>query len=299
MTCLDTPLCRKPDLPFPLVRSERDRDIFDLGGSWLIVASDRISTDACTLADGIPDKGRILTQIARFWFGVSRDIVPNHLLSEAPGGLPEALEPFQEILDGRSVLARKVAPFPVLCTVRGYLAGSALEEYRSKGSVCGIVLPPRLKAAARLTEPLFTPAVRTVDGGRRNIPMAEMMDLIGAKASLRLKARSLALYMLGYHLAWKRDIILADAGFRFGQSENGRLVLTDEALTPDTSRYWVADRWRPGQAPSTLDRRCLLEYLADRTGWDGTPPAPRLPRDIVEDIRNGYLDLARRFGVVA
>lgn len=299
METVDTSTWLKPDLPLPLLRSERDRDVFDLGNALLIVASDRLSVSGCTLPEGISGKGRVLTRIAQFWFNATRDIVPNHLVQGNSAGLLEALRPFREVLEGRSLLARRIKPIALGCTVRGYLAGSAFEEYQAKGSVCGIALPPRIKLAGRLPEPIFTPSVSAEDGRRRNITMAEMMSLVGAHATMRLKECSLALYMRGYHLAWERDIILADARFEFGLLENGKLILTDEALTPDTSRYWSEDRWKPGMLPPSSGRRCLQEYLETRLGWDGHPPAPHLPPEIQEGIRNDYLELGRRFGAAS
>jgi len=298
MESVDTSVRLKPELPFPLLRSERDRDIYDLGTTLLVVSSDRLSAFGCTLPDAIPGKGCCLTRIAKFWFNATRDIVPNHLVHADSARLSEELLPFRDTLAGRSVLARKLQPIALGCTVRGYLAGSAFEEYQAKGSVCGIVLPPRIKVAARLPEPIFTPSV-SVEGSRRNITMAEMMELVGAHMTMKLKECSLALYMRGYHLAWERDIILADARFEFGRLENGRLILADEALTPDTSRYWAEDCWTPGSMPPSLDKRCLQEYLATRRDWNGTPPAPHLPPGIVEDIRSGYLNLARSFGAAS
>ena len=299
MQTINTSTWLKPDLPFPLVWSDRDSDVFDLGSALLVVASDRISAAGYSMPQGIPDKGRILAGIARFWFGATRDIVPNYLITTEVSDYPAALQPFREGLEGRSALARKVRPIPLGCTVRGYLAGSAFEDYLAEGSVSGIVLSGRLKLATRLPEPIFTPSIKIEGGHRRNITMAEMMNRVGAHLTHRLKDCSLALYMRGYHLAWERDIILADARFEFGQLENGRLILTDEVLTPDTSRYWEQDRWKPGSSLATIDRRCLLEYLATRAGWNGTSPAPNLPPDIVDAIRESYLNLARRFGAVS
>ena len=297
MSVVDISVGLKPNLPFPLLRSDRDRDVFDLENAVLIVASDRLSVSGCTLSEVIPDKGRILTGIANFWFGATRDILPNHLLATDAGDFPGELRAFRESLEGRAILARKIRPIPVGTTVRGYLAGSAYEEYLATGSVCGLRLPPKIKLAARLPEPIFTPYLCNENGCRQDITMAEMMTHLGTRLTRRIKERSLALYIRGYHLAWERGIILADARFEFGLLENEKLILADEVLTPGSSSYWAEDRWRPGTPPIALDRHQLMKYLETEAEWDGTPPAPHLPAAIVEAIRKSYQDLALRFGI--
>lgn len=289
----------KADLPFPLLRSDRARDVFDLGATLLIVASDRISAFDGTLPEGIPDKGRILTRIANFWFNATKDIVTNHLLATDFRCFPEELQPFRELLEGRSILVRKAKPVAVECIVRGYLAGSAFREYQAKGSVCGFMLPPGFKMAARLPEPMFTPSIKAGEGHHENITMAQMMSLVGAQMTRKLKERSLALYMRGYHLAGERGIILADARFAFGLQENGRLILIDEVLTPDSSRYWSGNLWKPGLNPPSLDGHCLLDQLETLQDWNRTSPAPPLPTSVIEGIRDRYAELALRFGVAS
>jgi len=289
----------EPDLPFPLLWSDRARDAFDLGNALLIVASDRLSASDGAMPEGIPDKGRILTRIASFWFNATKDIVPNHLVATDFRGFPEELQPFREVLEGRAILVRKVKAVAVECIVRGYLAGSAFREYQARGSVCGFTLPPGLKMAARLPEPMFTPSVKAGDGHHENLTMAQMMSLVGTQMTRKLKERSLALYMRGYHLAWERGIILADARFKFGLQENGRLILIDEVLTPDASRYWSVNLWKPGLNPPSLDGHCLLDQLETLRDWDRTPPAPPLSAPVIESIRNRYVDLALRFGVAS
>ncbi|HWQ09348.1 MAG TPA: phosphoribosylaminoimidazolesuccinocarboxamide synthase [Holophaga sp.] len=284
-------------LPFPLLRSEPDRRIFDLGELVLIVADDSVSSHGQLLGGVIPFKGRILSHLAGFWFEATRDLVPNPLLAPEACGIPGPLLPYWERLANRCSVLRKVEPCQVKCAVHGYLTGSAYEEYATRGSVCGMQLPPRLHKGARLRGPLFAPYVDEVDGRRRNIPMSEMMDMVGIKAVQQLKESSLALYMRGYHLAWERGILLADARFGFGWMENRTLILADQVLTPSLSRYWSMEDWKPGTAPPRMDRRELLGYLHAELGWDGTLPAPGLPDRVVEAIGSNYLELARRFGM--
>lgn len=297
MTMIDTPIRLIPDLPCPFLRSERDRDFFDLEDGELIVASDRISVSGSVLPDAIPDKGRILTRIAAFWFDATRDIAPNHLIAADVRKFPEALQAFRESLEGRSLLVEKIRPLPVGGTVHGCLAGRAYEEFQATGSICGFRPSRRIKLAGLLPEPIFTPFLRTEDGQRRGIGMSELVDRVGVNLTRRLKDCSLSLYMRGYHLAWERGIILADARFEFGLKGNGSLVLVDEVLTPGASSYWAQDQWKPGVVPHTIDQRRLQEHLATLSGREGTPPAPRLPEEVIEAIRASYLDLAARFGI--
>ncbi|MDP2875530.1 MAG: phosphoribosylaminoimidazolesuccinocarboxamide synthase [Holophaga sp.] len=292
-----TPNRTKADLPFPLFRSGKVRDVFDLGETLLIVASDRISAFDCVMPEGIPDKGRILTQVANFWFDATKDIVPNHLVTTDFADFPKALQSYREALEGRSVIVKKAKPFPVECIVRGYLAGSAFKEYKVNGAVCGIGLPPGLKMADRLPEPLFTPSTKAEEGHDENITLAEMMDVVGEPMTNRLKAMSLALYERGHHIARERGILLADTKFEFGLLEDGSLILIDEVLTPDSSRYWLAEQWQSGSNPPSLDKQYLRDYLETLEGWGKTPPAPHLPAMVIEGVRERYMDLARRFGV--
>jgi phosphoribosylaminoimidazole-succinocarboxamide synthase len=291
------PTLRPTALPFPRFRSGKVRDVFDLGETLLIVASDRISAFDCVMPEGIPDKGRILTQVANFWFEATRDIVPNHLIATRFEDFPEALQPYREALEGRSVLVRKAKPFAVECIVRGYLAGSAFKEYKAKGGVCGMRLPLGLRMADRLPEPVFTPSTKAEEGHDENITLAEMMDLVGGPMGQRLQALSLALYERGHRIAQERGILLADTKFEFGLLEDGSLILIDEVLTPDSSRYWLEDQWQPGANPPSLDKQYLRDYLETLQGWDKTPPAPHLPAQVVDGVRARYLDLAGRFGV--
>ncbi|MBI4912589.1 MAG: phosphoribosylaminoimidazolesuccinocarboxamide synthase [Acidobacteria bacterium] len=285
------------DLPFPLFRRGKVREVYEIGGRLLIVASDRISAFDCVMPEGIPDKGRILTQVANFWFRATGDIVPNHLLTTEAADFPPELEAYRGLLEGRAVLVQRTDPIPVECVVRGYLAGSGWKEYQESGRVCGIVLPPGLKLADRLPEPIFTPATKEESGHDENISFDRMAAIVGAPLAKRLRELSLALYRRGTELAAQRGILLADTKFEFGLLPGGELLVIDEVLTPDSSRYWLADRWEPGKNPPSLDKQFLRDYLETLPGWDKRPPAPHLPEEIVQGVRTRYLDLAARFGV--
>jgi phosphoribosylaminoimidazole-succinocarboxamide synthase len=284
-------------LPFPAFRRGKVRDVYDLGSHLLLVATDRISAFDCVMPEGIPDKGRILTQVANFWFGATRDILPNHLEATELEAFPAALRAHGEVLRGRSVLVRRTAPLPVECVVRGYLAGSGLKEYARSGTVCGIPLPAGLRNADQLPEPIFTPSTKADEGHDENIDFAAMAGLIGQDLAARVRDLSLALYRRGRELALERGILLADTKFEFGLLPAGELILIDEALTPDSSRYWLADTWRPGTNPPSLDKQFLRDYLEALPDWNKQPPAPHLPEAVVAGVRSRYLDLAARFGV--
>ncbi|WP_243382118.1 phosphoribosylaminoimidazolesuccinocarboxamide synthase [Geothrix alkalitolerans] len=283
------------DLPFPVFRRGKVRDVYDLGKQLLIVATDRISAFDCVMPEGIPDKGRILTAVAAYWFEATEDLVPNHFRGNP--AWPAALEPYREALAGRAVVVEKTRPMPVECVVRGYLAGSGWKEYQSGQSVCGVPLPAGLRLADRLPEPIFTPATKEEEGHDENISFERMAEIVGADLAGRLRDLSLALYRRGAELAAQKGILLADTKFEFGLSDAGELILIDEALTPDSSRYWLADTWAPGKNPPSLDKQFLRDYLETLDSWDKQPPAPHLPEAIIEGIRARYLDLAGRFGV--
>lgn len=285
------------DLPFPVFRRGKVRDVYEAGGGrLLIVATDRISAFDCVMPEGIPGKGAILTQVANFWFHATEDLVPNHLIATDAEAYPAGLAPFREQLRGRSVLVAKTEPLPVECVVRGYLAGSGLKEYQATGSVCGIALPEGLKLADRLPEPIFTPATKAESGHDENISFERFAEILGRSRAEELRALALALYRRGSELAAARGILLADTKFEFG-IRDGRVILIDEALTPDSSRYWLAETWVPGVNPPSLDKQFLRDYLESLKDWDKAPPAPHLPAEIVAGIRARYADLAQRFGV--
>ncbi|MDP1832169.1 MAG: phosphoribosylaminoimidazolesuccinocarboxamide synthase [Geothrix sp.] len=289
------PVLLSTDLPFPVFRRGKVRDVYDLGSQLLIVATDRISAFDCVMPEGIPDKGRILTAVAAHWFAATEDLVPNHFRGNPRW--PAGLEAYREALAGRAVVVEKTRPLPVECVVRGFLAGSGWKEYLAGGAVCGVPLPAGLRLADRLPEPIFTPATKAEEGHDENITFERMAEIVGMPLAMRLRDLSLALYRRGAEHAASRGILLADTKFEFGLSVADELLLIDEALTPDSSRYWLADRWAPGKHPPSLDKQFLRDYLETVEGWDKQPPAPHLPPEIIEGIRARYLDLAGRFGV--
>jgi len=283
------------DLPFPIFRRGKVRDVYDLGKQLLIVATDRISAFDCVMPEGIPDKGRILTAVAAYWFAATEDLVPNHFRGNLTW--PAALDPYREDLAGRAVIVEKTRPMPVECVVRGYIAGSGWKEYQQNGKICGVQLPAGLTLADRLPEPIFTPATKAEEGHDENISFEQMAEIVGADLALKLRDLSLALYQRGAELAAKRGILLADTKFEFGLSDAGELILIDEALTPDSSRYWLADSWTPGKNPPSLDKQFLRDYLETLADWNKQAPAPHLPAAIVEGVRARYMDLADRFAI--
>lgn len=286
----------KTQLPFP-VRHGKVRDVYDLGQQLLIVATDRISAFDVVMEQGIPGKGRILTQVANFWFDATRDIIPNHLVATDVSSYPVQLKPFADQLEGRSILVRRTKVVPIECVVRGYLAGSGLKEYRASGTVCGIPLPSGLRMADPLPEPIFTPSTKAEVGHDENIDFDHMVSIVGHDLAIRLKEISLALYRRGVELARTRGIILADTKFEFGQLDSGELILIDEALTPDSSRYWLMDQYQPGSNPPSLDKQFLRDYLETLPDWNKQAPAPPLPAPVIEGVRERYQDLANRFGI--
>ena len=290
------PVLLKTDLPFP-VRHGKVRDVYDLGDHLLIVATDRVSAFDVVMNQGIPGKGTILTQVANFWFKATVDILPNHLVATRVSEYPASLQAHADELEGRSILVRRAKVVPIECVVRGYLAGSGLKEYRTSGTVCGIPLPPGLRMADRLPEPIFTPSTKADVGHDENIDFERMVSVVGQDLAMRMKDLSLALYRRGAELAAARGIILADTKFEFGQLDSGELILIDEVLTPDSSRYWLADLWQPGENPASLDKQFLRDYLETLTGWNKQAPAPALPGFVIAGVEERYRDLAARFGV--
>ena len=288
---------KSSSLPVGKVRRGKVRDVYDLGDSLLLVATDRVSAFDVVMEEPIPGKGRILTQVANFWFEATKDILPNHLISTNVGNFPPELREYADQLEGRSVLAKKAKVIPIECIVRGYLAGSGLKEYQKQGTVCGIPLPEGLGMAHKLPEPIFTPSTKEEEGHDENINFEQMAKIVGLGLAERLKELSLAIYMRGSQLAAERNIILADTKFEFGQLEDGSLILIDEVLTPDSSRYWPMERYEPGKNPPSLDKQYLRDYLETLKDWNKQPPPPPLPPEIIENISALYKDLAARFGV--
>ena len=272
------------------VRRGKVRDVYDFGDRLLIVASDRISAFDWVLPTGIPDKGRVLTQMSRMWFG--RLKTPHHLLSIDPSQVPLPAGSDAGLLAGRSMVVRKTRVFPVECVVRGYLAGSGWKEYRQQGSVCGVALPAGLRESERLPEPIFTPATKEESGHDINIPFERMCAIVGAGAADELRRRSLEIYTRAAEDARERGILIADTKFEFGRAED-EIILIDEVLTPDSSRFWPADRYEPGRAQPSFDKQFVRDWL-ETTGWDKNSPPPALPDEVVAKTREKYLEACRR-----
>ena len=277
-------------------RRGKVRDLYAVGDRLLMVATDRISAYDVVLGSAIPDKGKVLTRLSAFWFARTGHLVQNHLISTDPADYPVPLRPYAPLLAGRSMLVRRTAPIPIECVARGYLAGSGWKEYAHNGQVCGVALPSGLRESDRLPEPIFTPATKADTGHDINISEAEAGRLVGADLVARLRDLTLALYRHGAAHAESCGIIVADTKFEFGLvSENGRdrIVLIDEALTPDSSRFWPASRYSPGGPQASFDKQYVRDYL-DRITWDRKPPAPELPDDVVAITRAKYVEAHRR-----
>ena len=268
------------------------RDNYDLGDSLLIVSTDRISAFDHILPNGIPDKGRVLNQISIFWFELMSGLVRNHLKEHRVERFPGPLARHAEVLRGRSVLVTRLEMLPIECVVRGYLAGSGFKDYRKTGTVCGVRLPEGLQESSRLPEPIFTPSTKAVTGHDENIPFAKVVDLVGRADAERVRDLSLAIYKSACEHAESRGILIADTKFEFGRDREG-LVLADEVLTPDSSRFWPRESYRPGGPQPSLDKQYVRDHL-ESVGWDKNPPAPRLPDEIVEGTRKRYLDIFKR-----
>jgi phosphoribosylaminoimidazole-succinocarboxamide synthase len=274
-------------------RHGKVRDIFDLGDALLMVATDRISAFDYVLGSGIPDKGKVLTQLSAFWFARTASIVGNHVLSVDVPSYPMGLGRHADVLDGRSMLVRKTTPVPIECVARGYLSGSGWKEYQAQGSVCGIALPTGLRESDRLPSPIFTPATKAESGHDINISEAEAGQRIGETLIERLKALTLALYDHGARHADASGIILADTKFEFGLLPEGDVILIDEVMTPDSSRYWPKDRYNPGGPQPSFDKQFVRDYL-EQIRWNKQPPVPALPEAVVLRTREKYLEAFRR-----
>ena len=280
------------ELPgIPKLRSGKVREVFDLGDSLLLVATDRISAFDCILPNAIPRKGEVLTKTADFWFQ-KLDFVPNHLLDRPLGWLPEILRPFEAQLTGRSTLVQKASPLPVECVVRGYLAGSGWKDYQATGGICGHALPPGLRHAERLPEPIFTPATKADTGHDENISWTECRRILGDEIAIRVRDWSLELYEHGRDYAAQRGILIADTKFEFGMVGE-ELVLIDEALTPDSSRFWPAHQYVVGENPPSFDKQFVRDYL-ESLDWNKQPPAPALPPDVVAKTAEKYREAYTR-----
>jgi len=273
-------------------RRGKVRDVYDLGDQLLIVATDRLSAFDVVLPTGIPDKGRVLTQLSLFWFRLLADVVPNHVLTADVSRFPPELREFEPQLVGRSMLVRKTEPLPVECVVRGYIAGSGWKDYRATGAVCGIPLPAGLRESDRLEPPIFTPSTKAEVGHDENIAFARVEALLGADRAAEARRVSLSIYERARAHAEGRGIILADTKFEFGLREGG-LVWIDEALTPDSSRFWPREGYAPGRPQPSFDKQYVRDYL-EGLAWDKRPPGPVLPADVVARTREKYLEAYAR-----
>jgi phosphoribosylaminoimidazole-succinocarboxamide synthase len=281
------------DLPgVKKLKSGKVREVYDLGDQLLFVATDRISAFDVIMPNGIPRKGEVLTQISYFWFAQTGGFQPNHLVSRATDPLPGNLQAFAGELARRSMVVKKAKPLAIECVVRGYLAGSGWKEYREKQTVCGIKLPPGLKESSELPEPIFTPATKAESGHDENIPFVEAVRMVGADVAEKVRAASLKIYNFARDYARRRGIIIADTKFEFGVLE-GNLLLIDEVLTPDSSRFWPADQYEPGKSQPSFDKQFVRDYL-ETLDWNKTPPGPVLPSEVVAKTQAKYLEAYER-----
>ncbi len=277
----------------PLLGRGKVRDLYAVVDALLLVATDRISAFDHVLGTGIPGKGKILTQISLFWFDLLKEVVPNHILTAKVAEYPAALQPFADQLEGRSMLVRRASMFPVECVARGYLAGSGWKEYKAAGTVCGIALPAGLQDGSKLPEPVFTPATKSQDGEHdENISFEATEKIIGKSDAAELRRLTLAIYGKAHRHAQSCGLILADTKFEFGQTDEG-IILADEVLTPDSSRFWEASAWKPGGAQASFDKQYVRDYL-ETIHWNKQAPAPSLPADVVERTQAKYLEAFRR-----
>lgn len=293
MSNLPTPLLETHLPGWPLAARGKVRDVYTIDDQTLLfVATDRISAFDCVMPNGVPDKGRVLTQMSLFWFDFLRPTIANHLLTANIDEYPAALKQHRDQLAGRSMLVKKARIFPVECVARGYLVGSGWKDYQATGSLCGLALPTGLRECDRLPEPLFTPATKATSGHDENISLAQMAAVIGQERTQELRALTLRIYSQAAAYALTRGIILADTKFEFGLIGD-QLVLADEVLTPDSSRYWPADQYQPGHAQPSFDKQYVREYL-ESLAWNKQPPAPALPDDVVIHTRARYLEAYER-----
>ena len=285
---LETTLAdRRPD------RRGKVRDIYDFGDRLLIVATDRISAFDYVLGSGIPDKGKVLTQISRFWFERTRSIVKNHVIATDPADYPEPARAAAELLRGRSMFVTRTEPLPIECVARGYLSGSGWKDYQATGAVCGIPLPAGLRESDRLPAPIFTPATKAQSGHDINISEADAAKIVGEHTLARARELTMQLYADGSAHAESKGIIVADTKFEFGVLPNGELMLIDEVLTPDSSRFWPRDQYAPGGPQPSFDKQFVRDYL-ESIQWNKQPPVPSLPPDVVARTREKYVDAFRR-----
>lgn len=277
------------DIPgLPVFRKGKVRDVYDLGDTLLIVATDRISAFDVIMPNGIPDKGKILTSMSLFWFELTSDIVENHLIAHKVEDYPAELQQHADLLEGRSMLVKKTEPFPIECVARGYLAGGGWKDYQEMGTVCGIPLPEGLQQAQILPDTIFTPATKAESGHDENIAFEEAVRILDLATMEELRDLTITLYERAREYAGGKGIIISDTKFEFGRSPEG-IILIDEILTPDSSRFWPADTYKVGTSPLSFDKQFVRDYL-ETLVWDKTPPAPELPEDVVLKTREKYLE---------
>jgi phosphoribosylaminoimidazole-succinocarboxamide synthase len=284
-------ILERAELPFKLFKSGKVRDVFEVGGRLLIVSSDRLSAFDFVLPSLIPGKGQVLNQLAAFWFDRTRELIPNHVLSAAPEELAE-FKAHAALLKKRSLLARKLDAYPVEAIVRGYIVGSGWNTYQQSGEICGVRLPAGLKFADRLPEPAFTPTTKAEKGHDENITFAQLGDRLGRETAERLRSLSLKLFAAASDYALERGIIIADSKFEFGRDEAGNAVLIDEIFTPDSSRFWKRDDYRPGQEPPPFDKQFVRNHLL-ASSWDRKSPPPQLPADVIAATAGKYAEIFR------
>lgn len=290
---MNTPVYETSLKGITLLNRGKVRDIYDLGETLLIVATDRISAFDVIMPNPIPGKGRILTEISRFWFEKTKSIIDNHVIATRVSDFPQILRSYEDILEARSMIVRKAEPLPVECIVRGYLSGSGWKSYKESGTICGIELPAGLTESARLPEPIFTPSTKEELGAHDiNIGFEKAAALIGRDTADKVRTTSIALYMRGVEIAEQRGIIIADTKFEFGLC-NGELILIDEVLTPDSSRFWPKQTYRPGGPQKSFDKQYLRDYLLS-IDWNKTPPAPELPQEVIDNTLQKYTDALNR-----
>jgi phosphoribosylaminoimidazole-succinocarboxamide synthase len=282
------PPLMQSSLPFP-VRRGKVRDVYDLGQQLLIVATDRISAFDCVMPNGIPDKGKILTSLSLFWFEKFTGKFENHLIAANVFDYPSSLKPHRNQIEGRSMLVKKASVIPIECVARGYLAGSGWKEYQKSRTVCGISLPAGLTQCERLPAPIFTPATKEESGHDMNISFEETVGRIGESTATQLRNRTLELYTLAARHAEERGVIIADTKFEFGRLPDGRIILIDEVLTPDSSRFWPAKEYEPGRDQASFDKQYVRNYL-EKLDWNKQPPAPPLPEDVALGTRERYIE---------
>jgi phosphoribosylaminoimidazole-succinocarboxamide synthase len=289
------PLVLRTDIPgAPEPKRGKVRDIYDLGDKVLLVVTDRISAFDVVMPNGIPDKGAVLNQISLWWFEQVKDLVPNHLLPEGLDVLPEPFQKCREQLEGRSMVVKKAQPLPVECIVRGYLSGSGWKDYQKTGTVCGLPLPTGLQESSLLNDPIFTPSTKAEEGHDLNIAFDKMKEMLKNDAlSEKVKFLSLAVYGRGRRLAEKKGILIADTKFEFGLL-NGELILIDEVMTPDSSRFWPKDGYQEGRGQMSFDKQFVRDYLETLKDWNKTPPGPTLPDEVVAKTREKYVEAYER-----